>query len=86
LSSANLPGTRSIIQFNTWKEDGLYVAAAADAPITTESATFEALYENVCDAVAAHFLDDDPASLGFKRMPSILTSFELSSKAYAARA
>lgn len=77
---------RSIIQFKIWQEDGLYVAAAADAPIATEGATFEELYDNIRDAVATYFLGDDPATLGFERMPSILTNFEVPPPAYAGRA
>ena len=63
---------KSIIQFKVWREDDIYVAAAADAPIATEGATFEELYENVRDAVATYFLGDDPASLGFERAPSLV--------------
>ena len=64
----------------------MYVAAAADAPIATEGATFEELYENVRDAVATYFLGDDPAALGFEHAPSILTNFEVSPLTYAGRA
>jgi hypothetical protein len=77
---------KSIIQFNIWREDGVYVASAADAPIATEGSTFEELYENIQDAVATYFLGDDPAIFGFERIPSILTSFELSPLTYAGRA
>ena len=77
---------RSIIQFKVWREDDMYVAAAADAPIATEGSTFEELYENVQDAVATYFLGDDPASLGFERSPSILTNFEVPASTYAGRA
>jgi hypothetical protein len=77
---------RSIIQFKVWREDDMYVAVAADAPIATEGSTFEELYENVRDAVATYFLGDDPASLGFERAPSILTNFEVPSLTYAGRA
>jgi hypothetical protein len=76
---------RSIIQFKVWREDDMYVAAAADAPIATEGSTFEELYENVRDAVATYFLGDDPASLGFERAPSILTNFEVPPLTYAGR-
>ena len=76
---------RSIIQFKVWREDDMYVAAAADAPIATEGSTFEELYENVRDAVATYFLGDDPASLGFERTPSILTNFEVPPLTYAGR-
>jgi hypothetical protein len=64
----------------------MYVAAAADVPIATEASTFEELYENVRDAVATYFLGDEPTSLGFERLPSILTIFEISPRTYAGRA
>ena len=82
---ATLHHMKSIIQFKIWQEDGLYVAVAADAPIATEGATFEELYDNIRDAVATYFLGDDPATLGFERLPSILTNFEVPSPAYAGR-
>lgn len=77
---------RSIIQFNIWQEDGVYIAAAVDAPIATQGSTFDELQENIRDAVAVYFEGDDPASLGFERLPTILTSFEVSPLAYAGRA
>ena len=48
-----------------------------NAPIVTEGATFEALQDNIRDAVALHFEGDDPESLGFERSPAILTNFEI---------
>ena len=76
---------RSIIQFNIWQEDGAYVAAAANVPIATEGSTFDELQENIRDAVATYFEGDDPASLGFERLPTILTNYEVSPQAYAGR-
>jgi hypothetical protein len=76
---------KSIIQFNIWQEDGQYVAAANGLSIATEGATFEELEENIRDAVATYFLGNDPASLGFERMPAILTNYEVPPPAYAGR-
>jgi predicted RNase H-like HicB family nuclease len=76
---------RSTIHFNVWQEDGMYIAAAVDVPIATEGATFEELQENIRDVVAVYFEDEDLASLGFERLPTILTNFEVSPQAYAGR-
>src|SRR5277367_3242262 len=76
---------RSTIHFNIWQEDGMYVAAAVDVPIATEGGTFEELQENIRDVVAVYFEDEDLASLGFERLPTILTNFEVSPQAYAGR-
>ena len=78
-------GMRSTIHFNIWQEDGMYVAAAVDVPIATEGATFEELQENIRDVVAVYFEDEDLASLGFERLPTILTNFEVSPQSYAGR-
>jgi predicted RNase H-like HicB family nuclease len=78
-------GMRSIIQFNIWQEDGAYVAAAVNVPIATEGSTFDELQENIRDAVATYFEGDDPAALGFERLPTILTNYEVSPQAYAGR-
>ena len=76
---------RSTIHFNIWQEDGMYVAAAVDVPIATEGTTFEELQENIRDVVAVYFEDEDLASLGFERLPTILTNFEVSPQSYAGR-
>jgi hypothetical protein len=52
-------GMRSTIQFNIWQEDGVYTHTTANAPIATESSTFEELQENIRDAVATYFQGDD---------------------------
>ena len=77
---------KSIIQFNISHEDGAYVAAAVDVPIATEGSTFDELQENIRDAVATYFEGDEPASLGFERLPTILINYEMSPLAYAGRA
>ena len=61
-------------------------ATTGDGPVVTEGSTFEELQENIRDAVALYFEGDDPASLGFERAPSILTSFEVAQPPYAGRA
>ena len=76
---------RSTIHFNIWQEDGMYVAAAVDVPIATEGATFEELQDNIRDIVAVYFEGEDLTSLGFERLPTILTNFEVSPQAYAGR-
>ena len=76
---------KSIIQFNISYEDGAYVAAAVDVPIATEGSTFDELQENIRDAVATYFEGDEPASLGFERLPTILINYEVSPLAYAGR-
>ena len=77
---------KSIIQFNIVREDGVYTADGLNAPIVTEGATFEELQENIRDAVALYFEGDDPSSLGFDRVPAILTNFEVSRPLHAGRA
>jgi predicted RNase H-like HicB family nuclease len=76
---------KSIVQFNISREDGVYTADGVNAPIATEGATFEELQENIRDAVALYFEGDDPASLGFERIPAILTNFEVSQPLHAGR-
>ena len=77
---------KTIIQFNISQEDGVYTADGASVPIVTEGGTFEELQDNIRDAVALYFEGDDPVSLGFAKMPSILTNFEVSPPLYAGRA
>ena len=77
---------KSIIQFNVFQEDGFYTADGINAPIVTEGATFEELQDNIRDAVALYFEGDDPASLGFERVPAILTNFEVTQSLHAGRA
>jgi predicted RNase H-like HicB family nuclease len=77
---------RSIIQFNISEEDGVYTAQGVDVPIVTEGQTFEQLQDNIRDAVGLYFEGDDPVALGFTKMPSILTNFEVSPPLYAGRA
>ncbi len=68
---------KNIIQFLVSNEDNTYTAEGINIPIVTEGKTFEELKENIIDAVKLFFKDEDPSSLGFGSMPSILTSFEL---------
>jgi len=77
---------KSIIQFNISEGDGGYTAQGMDVPIVTEGETFEQLQDNNRDAVALFFEGDNPAALGFTRMPSVLTNFEVSPPSYAGRA
>ena len=77
---------KSIIQFDISHDNGVYTASAVNAPIVTEGATFEALQDNIRDAVALYFEGDDPALLGFERRPAILTSFEVTAPMHAGRA
>lgn len=77
---------RSIIQFKVWREDDVYVASAADVSIATDGTTFEELCENVSDGVVTYFLGDDPASVGFDRVPSILMTFEVLSLSFVRNA
>jgi hypothetical protein len=77
---------KSIIQFNVSQEDGVYTADGVNVSIVTEGATFEELQENIRDAVALYFEGDEPAELGFDKMPSILTNFEVLPPLYAGRA
>jgi hypothetical protein len=64
----------SIIQFNISHDDGVYTANGIGAPILTEARTFEEWQDNIRDAVALYFEGNDPASLGFKKSPAILTN------------
>jgi predicted RNase H-like HicB family nuclease len=77
---------KTIIKFNILQDDGIYTADGANVPIVTEGGTFEELQENIRDAVALYFEGDDPVSLGFAKMPSILTNFDVSPPLYAGRA
>jgi predicted RNase H-like HicB family nuclease len=56
----------------------MYTASAIGTPIATEGATFEELQENIRDAVSLYFEHEDPVSLGFDRIPSILINLEVS--------
>jgi hypothetical protein len=76
---------RSIIQFNIWQEDGVYIAEAVDASIATQGYTFDGLPDNIWDAVVVYFEGDDPVALGFEELPAILTDFEVSPVTYAGR-
>ncbi|PWT80597.1 MAG: hypothetical protein C5B44_05200 [Acidobacteria bacterium] len=71
-----------ILQFFVQYEDGAYTASAINAPIATFGRTFEELQANITDAIAVFFKDEDPASLGFARFPSVLVNFELPIIAY----
>jgi len=77
---------KTIIQFNISQEDDTYTADGTNVPIVAEGRTFEELQDNIRDAVALYFEGDDPVSLGFAKMPSILTNFEVSPPLYAGRA
>ncbi len=68
---------RSIAQFNVSQEDGIYVAEGINMPVVTDGKTFEDLVSNIREAVSLYFEDEKPSSLGFSRIPSILTNFEL---------
>jgi predicted RNase H-like HicB family nuclease len=68
---------KSILQFIVTEENGVYTASAVNASIVTEGKTFEELKKNIIEAVDLYFKDEDPVSLGFSSMPSILTNFEL---------
>jgi len=76
---------KAIIQFNVSQEDGAYTADGVNVPIVTEGATFEELQENIRDAVALYFEGEDSASLGFEKVPAILTNFEVSQPLHAGR-
>jgi hypothetical protein len=76
---------KSIIQFSISHEDDAYTAEGVNAPIVTEARTFEELQDNIRDAVALYFEGDDPASLGFDKVPVILTNFEVSPLMHAGR-
>ena len=76
---------KTIIQFTVSQEDEMYTADGINVPIVTEGATFEELQENIRDAVALYFDGDDPASLGFEKVPAILTNFEVPQPLHAGR-
>jgi predicted RNase H-like HicB family nuclease len=82
---AILSHVKTIVQFNVSQEDGAYTADGVNVPIVTEGASFEELQENIRDAVALYFEGNDPSSLGFAGLPSILTNFEVSPPLYAGR-
>ena len=75
-----------ILQFNISYEDGAYTADGVNAPIVTCGVTFEELANNIRDAVALFFRDEQPEVLGFSPSPSILTNFELPTIAYGGQA
>jgi predicted RNase H-like HicB family nuclease len=76
----------NIIQFHISQTDGIYTADGVNVPIVTEAKTFEELQDNIREAVALYFEEEDPASLGFGDSPSILTNFELSANLHGVEA
>lgn len=76
----------NIIQFLVSKEDSAYTAEGVNIPVVTEGDTFEELTKNIKEAVELFFEGDNPTTLGFGPMPSILTSFELSPVLYGHKA
>lgn len=77
---------KNIIQFVISREDGMYTAEGVNVPVVTEGETFEELQENIREAVALYFEDENPATLGFGSSPSLLASFELSTNLHGGRA
>ena len=77
---------KNIIQFSITQEDGVYTADGINVPIVTEGKTFEELKQNIKEAVELYFENEDVSSLGFGKMPSILTSFELTLNNYGVKA
>jgi len=76
----------NIIQFLISREDGAYTAEGVNLPVVTEGKTFEELTANIKEAVELFFENENPATLGFGPMPSILTSFELSANIHGHKA
>jgi len=68
---------KSIAQFNVSQEDNMYVAEGLNIPVVTDGKNFEELADNIREAVSLYFENEKPSSLGFARIPSILTNFEL---------
>ena len=61
----------------------LYVAECADIPVVTQGATVDETIENIREAVALFFEDEDPAAHGFAADPSLLIVMEVEPTAHA---
>jgi len=69
---------KSIIQFKISNSDGVYTAEGIDVAIVTEATSFDALVQNISEAVALHFDGEDAAALEFATSrPSILLNYEI---------
>lgn len=74
---------KTIIQFHIYKGDIQYVAEGVDLAIVTEGKTLDELAKNIQEAVALHFTDENPETLGFTKSPTVLLNFELPQVSYA---
>jgi predicted RNase H-like HicB family nuclease len=68
---------KSIVQFSVSKGDDLYVAEGVNVPVVTQAKTLDELAENIREALALHFEDEDPGTYNLTKEPSILINFEL---------
>ncbi|MBI3442994.1 MAG: type II toxin-antitoxin system HicB family antitoxin [Candidatus Sungbacteria bacterium] len=75
---------KKIIQVYISKGDNYFVADCIDLPVVTQGRTLDELAENLKEAIGLQLEGENLADFDLAEKPSVLASFELEPKAYAA--
>lgn len=75
---------KKIIQVYISKGDNYFVADCIDLPVVTQGKTLDELTENLKEAIGLQLEGENLADFDLAEKPSVLASFELEPKIYAA--
>ncbi len=68
---------KTIAQFIVSKEDGVYTAEGVDLAIITEAESLDRLVQNVEEATALYFEDEQESPLSYVQKPAIFLNYEV---------
>ncbi len=68
---------KTIAQFTITKDADTYIAEGVDLAIVTQANNLDTLMENIKEAVALYFENEDADVLNFSAKPSIFVNFEV---------
>ena len=74
---------KHIIQVYISKGENYYIAEGVDLPIVTQGKTLDELVVNVKEALELYLEGEDLSDLNIAPNPSVLMSFELSTRLHA---
>lgn len=75
---------KKIIQVRISKGDTYFVADCIDLPVVTQGKTLDELTENLKEAIGLQLEGENLVDFDLAEQPSVLVSFELEPKIYAA--
>ncbi len=75
---------KRIIQVYVSKGENYFVAECIDLPVITQGKTLDELMENLGEALCLQLEGENLADFGLIERPSVLASFELEPRVYAA--